>query len=154
MPKKSNIVFTDVVKNRINVVRKDELLGEPVAFSSLGQRWDCVAMYANRGLRHAMVANGGKRVSSLLELERFADTYVDEEITQTRQAAKRINSLLEYMTADEIVEKFNREGYYLQFNPGAQWTAVDIRTASRKTNWSPLWLKSLKRRLWKMSKKS
>ena len=154
MPKKSNIVFTDVVKNRINVVRKDELLGEPIAFRKLNRQPE-IAMYANKGLRYAMTTDGRRtRLSSLPELERFAANYEDEEIIQTRSAARRINSLLEYMTVPEIVEQFNREEYYLQFNPGKQWNAIDIRVTAGKTNWSPLWLKSLKRRLWKMSKKS
>ena len=153
MPKKSNIVFTDVVKNRINVVRKDELLGEPVAFRKLNRQPE-IAMYANKGLRYAVVGEkGGKRLSSLLEIERFAANYEDEEIIQTRSAARRINSLLEYMTVPEIVEQFNREEYYLQFNPGKQWTYNDVRVTAGKANWLPLWLKSLKRRLWKMSKK-
>ncbi len=153
MPTKSNIVFTDVVKTRINVVRKNELLGDPVPFRQL-RTSNTMGMYANKGLRYAMTTDGRHtRLSSLLELERFAVNYEDEEIVQTRKAARRINNMQEYMTVSEIVEQFNRERYYLQFNSGKQWTAIDIRVTAGKTNWSPLWLKSLKRKLWKMSKK-
>ena len=82
MPKKSNIVFTDVVKNRINVVRKDELLGEPVAFRKLNRQPE-IAMYANKVAVCSSRGKGGKRLSSLLEIERFAANYEDEEIIQT-----------------------------------------------------------------------
>lgn len=154
MPAKSNIVFTDTEWTRINVVRKNELLGEPVPFRHLRSSRE-IGMYANKGLRYAMTTDGrGTRLSSLAEVKRFAANYVDDEIVQTRSAARRINSLLEYMTVPEIVEQFNREEYYLQFNLGKQWTAIDIRVTAGKMNWSPLWLKSLKRKLWKMSKKS
>ena len=152
MPKKSNIIFTNTVKKQNNVVRKDELLGEPVPFRQVVNSRE-LGLYANKGLRYAMTDDGrGTRLTSLLELERFAANYEDKQIVRTRKVARRINRMLEYMNVPEIIEQFYREVYYLQFNPGKQWTGLDIRGAAGKTNWSPLWLKSLKRKLWKMSK--
>ena len=156
MGRKSNIVFSNSVKTQTNVVPEDELIGEKLPFSNFrhGGREDSIMKAVNHGLRHAEIHDGHTRLTSLLELERFVANYEDNEIIQTRKAARRINSLLEYMNVPETVEQLNREAYCLQFNPNKQWTAVDVKLAATKTNWSPTWLKALKRKLWKMSKKS
>ena len=154
MGRKANIVFSNGVETQTNIVPEDELVGEKLPFSRFrhGGREDTFIKAVKHGLRHAEI--GRTRLTSWLELERFVANYEDNEIIQTRKAARRINSLLEYMNVSETAEQLNREAYCLQFNPNKQWTAVDVKLAATKTNWSPTWLKALKRKLWKMSKKS